>query len=241
MDAEDPVGFSAGALAGGRDRRPARTAAQRAASVAAPRQYRWMDLQDHLDLADYRRRVGDAYRLGSVGAWRAERERLFREHPQSPIPAGARASFRGLRWFPADPRWRVRARLTAADGAAVEIDTGGEDGVVRCRRAGSLRFRLDGEECSLSVLALTGYGSGLFVPFRDATSGSETYGGGRYLVDTVKCTDAGCLEITPGSPEVVIDFNYAYHPSCVYDPRWACPLAPPENRLAAPVRAGERL
>jgi uncharacterized protein (DUF1684 family) len=88
---------------------------------------------------------------------------------------------------------------------------------------------------------MLGYGGGLFLPFRDATSGVETYGGGRYLFDTVKNTDGGCLEITPGSPHVVIDFNYAYHPSCCYDPRWACPLAPPENRLALAVRAGERL
>jgi len=200
-----------------------------------------MDLQDHLDLVDWRRRVGDAYRLGSTEAWRAERERLFREHPQSPVPAGERAGFAGLRWFAPDPAYRVPAVAAPGDGALVEMDTGGEDGVVRFRRAGSLRFRLGGVDCALTVLALAGYGSGLFVPFRDATSGSETHGGGRYLADTVKCTDAGCLAITPGSPQLVIDFNYAYHPSCVYSPRWACPLAPPENRLPVPVRAGERL
>jgi uncharacterized protein (DUF1684 family) len=133
------------------------------------------------------------------------------------------------------------ALLVPADGAQVDIDTGGEDGVVRYRRVASLRFELGGEACTLTVLALVGYGSGLFVPFRDATSGTETYGGGRYLVDTVKGTDAGCVEVATGSPDVVIDFNYAYHPSCAYSPRWACPLAPPENRLAVPVRAGERL
>lgn len=199
-----------------------------------------MDLQDHVDLVDWRRRVGDAYRLGSVEAWRGERERLFREHPQSPVPAEERGS-RGLRWFAPDPAYRVAARLEPADGAAVDIDTGGEDGVVHFRRSGTLRFALHGEACSLTVLALVGYGSGLFVPFRDATCGSETYGGGRYLIDTVKCTDAGCLEVTPGSSDVVLDFNYAYHPSCVYSARWACPLAPPENRMAVPVRAGERL
>jgi len=91
------------------------------------------------------------------------------------------------------------------------------------------------------VLALVGYGSGLFVPFRDATSGADTYGGGRYLADTAKGTDAGCLEVTTGSLDVVVDFNYAYHPSCVYSPAWACPLAPPENRLRIAVRAGELL
>jgi uncharacterized protein (DUF1684 family) len=200
-----------------------------------------MDLQDRIDLVDWRRRVGDAYRLDSVEAWRAERDRLFREHPQSPVPAGERAAFRGLSWYAPDPAYRVPAVVAPGDGALVEMDTGGEDGVVRFHRAGSLRFRLGGVDCALTVLALAGYGSGLFVPFRDATSGSETYGGGRYLADTVKCTDGGCLEVTPGSPEVVIDFNYAYHPSCVYSPRWACPLAPPENRLPVPVRAGERL
>jgi uncharacterized protein (DUF1684 family) len=198
-----------------------------------------MDPQHYLDLADWRRRVGDAYRLGSVEAWRAARERLFREHPQSPIPPDERAGFSGLRWFPPDPAYRVAARLEAGDGEELEVDTGGEDGTIRYRRIGSLRFRLHGTECSLTLLALIGYGGGLFLPFRDATSGRETYGGGRYLVDTAKDTDAGCLEITVGSPELVIDFNYAYHPSCHYNPRWACPLAPPENRLPVAVGAGE--
>jgi uncharacterized protein len=200
-----------------------------------------MDLQEHLDLVDWRRRVAGAYRLPSLDAWRAERERLFREHPQSPVPPAERAKFPGLRWFPSDPTYRVGAALTPAGSEPVEIDTGGEDGVVRYRRIGALRFRLHGQDCALPVLALVGYGSGLFVPFRDATSGTETYGGGRYLVDTVKGTDGGCLEVTPGSTAVTIDFNYAYHPSCVYSPRWACPLAPPEARLPVPVRAGERL
>jgi uncharacterized protein (DUF1684 family) len=198
-----------------------------------------MNPQDYLDLVDWRRRVGDAYRAGSLDAWRAARDRLFKEHPQSPIPADERAAFRGLRWFAPDPAYRAAARLQAGDGELLEIDTGGEDGVIRYRRAGSLRFRLHGRECALTVLAIVGYGGGLFLPFRDATSGSETYGGGRYLFDTVKNTDAGCLEVTPGSSEVTVDFNWAYHPSCHYSPRWACPLAPRENWLEVPVRAGE--
>jgi uncharacterized protein len=200
-----------------------------------------MELQERIDLVDWRRRVGDAYRLPSLAAWRAERERLFREHPQSPVPPAERATFPGLRWYPPDPACRVPAALAPGDGAPVDIDTGGEDGVVRYRRIGSLRFRLHGRNCALTLLALVGYGSGLFVPFLDQTSAGETYGGGRYLVDTVKGTDAGCLEVVTGSAEVTIDFNYAYHPSCVYSPRWACPLAPPENRLPVAVRAGERL
>jgi uncharacterized protein (DUF1684 family) len=199
-----------------------------------------MTVQDYLDLVDWRRRVGDAYRAGSLEAWRAAREKLFREHPQSPIPSEERGSFPGLRWFDSDPSYRVLALLEAGDGELLAIDTGGEDGVIRYRRIGSLRFSLVGRECRLTVLSIVGYGGGLFAPFRDATSGSETYGGGRYLFDTIKNTDAGCLEVTPGSAEVVIDFNWATHPSCVYNPRFACPLAPRENWLPVPVRAGER-
>jgi uncharacterized protein (DUF1684 family) len=120
------------------------------------------------------------------------------------------------------------------------IDTGGEDGAVRYRRAGQLVFQLAGEPCRLTVLSLVQYAGGLFVPFRDATSAHETYGGGRYLFDTAKDTDGLVLEVTPGSPEVVIDFNYAYNASCAYSPRWACPLAPQENWLPVPIPVGEK-
>ena len=109
---------------------------------------------------------------------------------------------------------------------------------MRYRRGGRLVFELGGTECKLTVLSLVQYAGGLFVPFRDSTSGRQTYGGGRYLFDTAKDTDGLVLEVTPGSPEVVIDFNYAYNASCAYSPRWACPLAPPENFLKLPVRAG---
>ena len=110
---------------------------------------------------------------------------------------------------------------------------------MRYRRAGHLAFSLSGQACRLTVLSLVQYAGGLFVPFRDATSGRETYGGGRYLFDTAKDTDALVLEIEAGSPTVVLDFNYAYNASCAYSPRWACPLAPPENHLRVAVRAGE--
>src|SRR5262249_57173339 len=171
------------------------------------------------------RRAGDPSRGPPAGPGGAPGDRLFRDHPQSPIPPLERPSFSGLRWFPADAAYRVPARLLPADGGLVEIDTGGDDGVIRYHRIGALHFRLHGEDCSLVVLALIGYGGGLFVPLRDATSGTETYGGGRHLVDTDKNTDAGCFDITVGAADVVIDFNYAYHPSCQYNPPWACPLA----------------
>ena len=196
-----------------------------------------------IDLVDWRRRVGDLYRIRSEDAlerFRQRRDELFKTHPQSPIELEERASFQGLRYFSQDPDYRVRARLEAGDGAELMIDTGGEDGAVRYRRAGQLVFQLAGEPCRLTVLSLVQYAGGLFVPFRDATSAHETYGGGRYLFDTAKDTDGLVLEVTPGSPEVVIDFNYAYNASCAYSPRWACPLAPQENWLPVRIPVGEK-
>ena len=125
------------------------------------------------------------------------------------------------------------------DNETVDIETGGEDGTITYHKAGSLEFSLDGQNCRLNVFWMIGYGGGLFLPFRDGTSGHETYGGGRYLFDTVKNSDGLALEIRAGSLEVTIDFNFAYNPSCAYDPRWFCPLAPRENWLSIPVRAGE--
>lgn len=199
-----------------------------------------------LELADWRRRVGDLYRLQGEGAlpgWRQGRDRLFASHPQSPIAPADRPAFRGLPYFDPDPRYRIRCHLEAARPGNdwLDIDTNGEDGVIHYRRSGLLRFELRGVQCELTVFAMSGYGGGLFLPFRDATSGRETYGGGRYLFDTVKNTDGLSLEMTPGSIEVTIDFNYAYNPSCAYDDRWACPLAPRENWLSVPIRAGEKV
>lgn len=199
--------------------------------------------QAYLDLVDWRRRVGDLFRITgdeALAKFREGRDELFRTHPQSPIEPDERASFQGLRYFDHDPRYRVGARFEPGDGSELVIDTGGEDGEVRYRRAGRLAFELDGVECGLTVLSLVQYAGGLFVPFRDRTSGRETYGGGRYLFDTAKDTDGLVLEIKPGSLDVVIDFNYAYNASCAYSPRWACPLAPPENHLDVEVRAGEK-
>jgi uncharacterized protein (DUF1684 family) len=195
-----------------------------------------------LDLVDWRRRVGDLYRIGgpdAVEKFREGRNRLFKSHPQSPIEPEERASFTELHYFPHDPAFRVSARIQAADGSELLIDTGGEDGAVRYRRAGELVFHLAGQPCRLTVLSLVQYAGGLFVPFKDTTAVHQTYGAGRYLFDTAKDTDGLVLETTPGSPDVVIDFNYAYNASCAYSPRWACPLAPPENFLPVPVTAGE--
>jgi uncharacterized protein len=189
--------------------------------------------------------VGDLYRIRGADAlreFRRGRDALFRSHPQSPLSEAAREQFSGLDYFEHDPSMRIACALdAAADAGGIEIDTGGEDGIIRYQRAGRLRFLMAGRACELTVFRLVGYAGGLFLPFRDATCGHETYGGGRYLFDTVKNTDGLALEVRPGSTEVVVDFNYAYNPSCAYDVRWACPLAPRENWLAVPVRAGEKV
>jgi uncharacterized protein len=201
------------------------------------------DPADTLDLWDWRRRVADLYaavRDGGPGPgpwhrWREQRDRLFREHPQSPLDPGARTSFGALPYFGYDPAWRVTGTVEAADPASFGIDHGG-DGETGFRRFGRVRFEVAGSSCTLALYWLLGYGGGAFLPFRDATSGRETYGGGRYLLDTAKGADLGS-----DGGEIVLDFNYAYHPSCVHSPRWSCPLAPPENHLEMAVTAGERL
>ena len=196
-------------------------------------------VDDALALADYRRRVVQLYLAepldGEAGAaaFRAGRDRLFAEHPQSALTPAQRRRFQGLAWFPYDLAARVEGRLAPPGGGELAIDTGGEDGVVRYRRVA----RLATPYGELTLFWTLGYGCGLFLPFRDATAGHETYGGGRYLTDTIKGTFGRGLRVE--GERVVLDFNYAYNPSCAYNARWACPLAPPENRLPVPVRAGE--
>jgi uncharacterized protein (DUF1684 family) len=187
-----------------------------------------------LELADYREAVVRLY-LSPVGLveFRARRDELFATHPQSPIPPDERTGFAGLRYFPPSDEAVVEVALREEPGA-LEIDTGGPDGVVRYHRAGVLATPWG----PLSLWWLSAYGGGLFLPLRDGTSGRQTYGGGRYLTDTVKGTYGRGLQVL-GNGRVRLDFNYAYNPSCAYDSRWACPLAPYENRLSEPVLAGE--
>jgi uncharacterized protein (DUF1684 family) len=193
---------------------------------------------DELDLLDYKRRVFALYAAlradGDVGAWRAGRDALFARHPQSPIAPERRAGFGGLSYFDVDPSARVTATVAAAERERFEIPASAGEPMAFTRFAVA-RFTLGGTPCELELYWLDAYGGGLFVPFADATSGDETYGAGRYLLDTVKGADLGSDD-----DGLVLDFNVAYNPSCSYDPRWACPLSPPANRLPIPVRAGER-
>ena len=168
--------------------------------------------------------------------FRAAREQLFREHPDSPIAPERRGAWPGLAWFAYDPSWRVTASIERI-AACTEFEIAlAADGILRCARVGHVRFALRGESATLAVYWLEGYGGGLWLPFSDASSGRETYGGGRYLYDTIKGADLGGAD-----DRLVLDFNFAYNPSCAYDDRWSFPLSPPENRLPFAVTAGERM
>jgi uncharacterized protein len=197
---------------------------------------------DELDLLDWKRRVLELYadvrRAGdSLAAWRSWREtrdELFRSHPQSPLPSHARRAFEGLAYFDYDPALRVLADVEPASRERREIATSGTEPYV-FTRFGRAVFSLQGAPQSLDLYWLDGYGGGVYLCFRDPTSGDESYGAGRYLLDTVKGADLGS-----DGGRLVLDFNFAYNPSCSYDPRWVCPLAPPGNTLTVPVRGGER-
>jgi uncharacterized protein (DUF1684 family) len=167
--------------------------------------------------------------------WRETRAQLFRDHPQSPVPVERRRDYTGPHLYEYDPAWCLTATVEPAPPRRLEITTSSVD-TMTFSRFGTARFTHAGIELALELYWLEGYGAGLFVPFADATSGTETYGGGRYLLDTVKGADLGQQD-----GRLVMDFNFAYQPSCAYDPRWTCPLTPPANRLTVPVRAGERV
>ena len=195
---------------------------------------------DPVSLAEWRRRVFELYarvrRLrpdDAVAAhrlWRATRDELFAIHPQSPLSAGARAAFDGLAVAAYDPTFAFRAPLdTDVERVRFPVGTSG-GGAIEFVLVGRVRLPI-GE---LAVFWLDAYGGGLFLPFRDATSGDRTYGGGRYLLDTVKGADLGSADGT-----LELDFNFSYNPSCHYAPTWSCPLAPLDSRLEAAVPVGE--
>jgi len=191
-------------------------------------------------LWDWRRRVADlfaAVRASKEPAaawrlWRETRADLFTNHPQTPLdPGGVLPSY-----FDYDPALRFAVDLAPAVTADPIYMPAGNSEVelTPFAQTAGLQAPLGGE---LTLYWVGGYGGGVFLPFLDATSNKETYGGGRYLLDTIKSADHGK---TPEG-KTVLDFNFAYNPSCFYSPRWVCPLSPRSNRLAAPVRGGEKL
>ena len=172
----------------------------------------------------------------AVQLFRDDKDAFFRTHQRSPVPEAERAAFTGLPYYPVDESLRFDdLRLEAYSGdepVFFQIPT--SDGKLRpAERAGVFRFPLGEGERTLTAYRFEGQApedGEVFVPFLDATSGTETYGAGRYL--DLEPDDDGTYSL---------DFNLAYHPSCVYDPVYSCPLTPAENRLPVRVEAGERL
>ncbi|MEO6208330.1 MAG: DUF1684 domain-containing protein [Candidatus Limnocylindrales bacterium] len=170
----------------------------------------------------------------AIEGFREDKDDFFKSHSRSPIPEAERATFGGLPYFDVD-------EALAFEGLALQPYTGDEpsrfqiptsDGQLRpAHRAGVLRFTVAGQPLRLTAYTFdSGDGESLFVPVLDGTSGTETYGAGRYL------------DIEPEEDgTVTLDFNLLYHPSCVYDARFSCPLTPAENRLPIRIEAGERL
>ena len=200
---------------------------------------------DNVQLAmiDWRRRTSQLYARVRAEAdpaaghalWRAERDVMFATHPQSPLRPGDPMRTTGVRYWPYNPGLRFELPIeAAAHERLLDLPTSGK-GAVKLRLLGHVRLPapLDFE---LAVWRLNQYGGGLFVPLRDGTAGTSTYSGGRHLLDMVKGADLGGSDTS-----VTIDLNFAYHPSCAYDPSWVSPLAPPDNTTAVPVQAGERL
>jgi uncharacterized protein (DUF1684 family) len=196
---------------------------------------------DALDVLDWRRQVFDLYARVRAAAdpaaghrlWRRGRDELFAGHPASPLLSADRDRFDGLPVPPYDGRWRFEVELRASAPRRIELDTG-TDGVVPFERVGVADVPGVG---ALDVWRLASYGGGLFLPVKDGSAGRPggTYGGGRYLLDTAKGADLGS-----GAGRLVLDFNFAYNPSCAYDPAWACPLAQPGNVVRVEIPVGER-
>jgi hypothetical protein len=192
-----------------------------------------------LTLLDWRRRVARLYEevrgepdiVAAHDHWRRTRNDLLRTHPDSPIPQPKRAGYLGAPVAAYDPQLRFDVLVdTDASPRHMELATG-SDGIVPFDRIGIAHLPRYGD---LDVWWLGSYGGGVFVPVKDASAGVTSYGGGRYLIDTVKGADLG-----GDDGRLILDFNFAYNPSCAYDPAWACPLAPAGNTLSCPLPAGE--
>ncbi len=199
-----------------------------------------------LDTADWRSRVFDLYAAvreravrespeAAHSLWRAGRDTLFGTHAASPLSPAAKESFTGLAVAPYDPGFRHEVDIAPSPaGEVIDVQTG-TDGVVRFERLGTVVIPAVGP---LALWRLAAYGGGVFLPLRDGLAGiaGGTYGGGRYVLDTVKGAHLGQGR-RPGS--LVVDLNFAYNPSCAYNEAWACPLPGAGNRVTVEVPVGE--
>ena len=200
-----------------------------------------------LQLQDWRRRMFGLYagvRHLSVHdpaegheLWKSGRDELFAGHPQSPLLPDDRARFTGLTVSRYDPDWRFELEVRRPEEPARRLIDDSSDGPIPFSLVGTVRIPYLG---TLDVWRLRTYGGGLFLPVKDALAGQPggTYGGGRYVLDTVKGADLGS---GADDDSLIVDFNFAYNPSCVYDPSWSCPLAPAGNTLRDDIPVGERM
>jgi uncharacterized protein (DUF1684 family) len=202
-----------------------------------------MSSPSHLHLADYRRQVFEIYariretKLNSETRWkqfRASQDELFKSHPQTALTPEQVENFTSLNYFPYNPGYRFCLPVEAISDREVVTINLHNDGPTRLKPIGRINFEITGQVVSLTLFWIMGYGGGIFLPFKDLTCGNETYAGGRYLLDTIKGADLGWE-----ADRLVLDFNFAYNPSCAYNSRWHCPLPPVENNLPVAIPAGE--
>jgi uncharacterized protein len=200
-----------------------------------------------LDLLDWRRRVAEMYAAvrdqadPAIGhqVWQARRDALLRSHPQSPLKPDDPMRGTGVPVWPYDPALRWELELEPVEEAQLRLVNSANDGEIRMRLIGRVTLP-DPVGATLDAWWLEQYGGGLFLPLKDGTAGRTSYGAGRYLLDTAKGADLGGTLGAAGA-RLVVDLNFAYHPSCRYDDRWQCPLAPAGNTIGYAVEAGERL
>ncbi len=196
-------------------------------------------------LWDWRRQIAALYArvraAGNVRAawrdWRETRDALLRAHPQSPLEEAAREGFAGVAYFDYDPALRFAVATEAVRGETPITMELGRDGILTIDAFARTRGLEDALGIELTLYWMIGYGGGAFVPFSDATTGQASFGGGRYLVDTIKGADLGWAD----DGRLILDFNFAYNPSCAYSHRFICPLAPAANSIPLAIEAGERL
>lgn len=199
----------------------------------------------YLQLADYRQRVFEIYdrvrepNITPEAGWdrfRSEQNQLFKTHPQTALTPVQVSEFSALCYYPYDPAYRFILPVEPLkDQKALSINLQ-DDGPTKLVPFGQMTFILSGESVCLTLYWIQAYGGGIFLPFKDLTNGKGTYAGGRYLLDTIKGADLG-----REGDRLVIDFNFAYNPSCAYNSRWHCPLPPPENQLTVPIPVGEKM
>ena len=194
-----------------------------------------------LAVADWRRRVFALYRSVRTESdpaqahelWRVGRNELLTTHLASPVPAEDRSIYGGAEIGVYQPELRFEVAVDPDVEKVLWEVPSATDGVIPFTRVGVLHLPAVGD---LDVWWLESYGGGLFVPVKDSLAGERTYGGGRYLLDTVKGADLGG-DLRAGW--LVVDLNFAYNPSCAYSPDWTCPLAPAGNTVKAGLPVGE--